>query len=198
MFDPVVTLAIRAGFALLFATAAAHKLRDRAGFSAVLAAYRVLPAGAVGAAAAVIAVAELATALAWLLPGAVAGAAAATVGLLALYALAIGVNLGRGRRAIDCGCGIGGVAQPLGEGLLARNALLAALALAALRPLPARPLGWVDGVTAAGVVAVAAGIWTAAHGLAAAAARVRAANARRAVALAAEDRRYLPLERAPR
>ena len=180
MLDPVVTLAAHAAFALLFAGAARHKLRDHAGFAAVLGAYRVLPAGAAAAAGVAIAALELATAAAWVVPGAGRAAALATVGLLAAYALAIAVNLARGRRTIDCGCGVGGAAQPIGEGLVARNALLALVALATLRPPAPRALGWIDALTAAGVVAVAAGVWTAAHGLAAASARVRAVDARRA------------------
>ncbi|MCC6763663.1 MAG: methylamine utilization protein MauE [Deltaproteobacteria bacterium] len=180
MLDPAVTLAARAAFALLFAGAAWHKLRDRSGFAAVLAGYRVLPERVVPAAGAALAALELATAGAWLVPGAARGAALATVALLAVYALAIGVNLARGRRAIDCGCGVGGAAQPIGEGLVARNVLLAAAALATLRPTAPRALGWLDAPTVAGVVVVAACAWTAAHGLAAAAARVRTVDARRA------------------
>ncbi|MCC6847057.1 MAG: methylamine utilization protein MauE [Deltaproteobacteria bacterium] len=180
MLDPVVTLAVRAAFALLFAVAAWHKLRDRAGFRAVLAAYRVLPERVVPAAGVAVAALEGTLATAWLAPGAASVAAPATAALLAVYALAIGVNLARGRRTIDCGCGVGGAAQPVGEGLVARNALLAAGALATLRPTTPRALVWIDAATVAGVVAVAACAWTAAHALAAAAARVRAVDARRA------------------
>lgn len=176
MIDPVVTLVIRAGLVLLFASAAVHKLRDRTAFAGVLAAYRVVPATAVPAAALAVAAAEVAVAVA-LAVGSALGPAGAVV-LLATYSSAIGFNLARGRRAIDCGCGAPGTRQPISEWLLVRNALLAAAALA-LVPAPGvtRPLAWVDWVSVAGGVAVAALVWTAAHGLAAAAHRVQAASA---------------------
>ena len=123
--DPVVILAARGAFALLFASAAWHKLSDRAAFATLLAAYRVVPAAVVPVAGVGIAVIELATAAAWLAPGALVYAVRATVALLAAYAIAIAVNLARGRRTIDCGCGVGGAAQPIGEGLVVRNVLLA-------------------------------------------------------------------------
>ncbi len=183
--DPAVMLAAHAAFALLFAAAAWHKLRDRVGFAAVLSAYRVLPAAVVPAAALAVAIVELGAAAAWLVPRARVGALMLTVGLLATYGVAIAVNLARGRRAIDCGCGVGSARQPIGEGLLVRNALLAAVAVAAAAPSGERPLVWVDALTVAGVLAVAACGWTAAHDLAAAAARVAAVDERRARRLGA-------------
>jgi hypothetical protein len=193
--DPAVMLAARAAFALLFANAARHKLRDRAAFAAVLAAYRVLPAALVPTLGVVVAGVELATAAAWLVPDAGELAVVASIALLCVYAVAIGVNLARGRRSIDCGCGVGGAAQPIGEWLLARNALLAVAAWGTLLAgaaapsvsggvrlvsATARPLQWIDALTIAGVLAVAASVWTAAHGLAAASARVRDVDVRHA------------------
>jgi len=175
MIDPVLTLVARAGLALLFASAAAHKLRDRAEFTGVLAAYRVVPASLVAAGAMAVAAAELLVAAA-LATGSALGPAGA-VGMLALYSFAIAVNLARGRRTIDCGCGALGARQPISEWLLVRNALLAAAAFALVPAAVAtRPLSWVDLVSVAGGVGVAALLWTAAHGLAAASARVRAAS----------------------
>ena len=175
--DPVVTLVIRAGLVLLFASSALHKLRDRTAFTGVLAAYRVLPEAVVPAAAIAVAVVELVVAGALAVGSVVAGPMGA-LALLAVYALAIGTNLVRGRRTIDCGCGALGARQPISEWLLARNALLAVAAASLLGPVVARPLAWIDGLTIAGGVAVAACIWTAAHGLAAAAERVRSVGAR--------------------
>lgn len=177
MIDPVVTLVARVGLVLLFGSAAFHKLRDRLEFTGVLAGYRVLPAGIVPTAAVAVAAAELVIAAA-LAAGSMVGPAGAVV-LLAIYSLAIGINLARGRRTIDCGCGALGARQPIGEWLLVRNALLvgAALTLVAA-PVATRPLSWVDLVSVAGAVAVAVLVWTAAHGLAAAAHRVEAASTR--------------------
>ncbi len=173
--DPVPMLLVRAACALLFASAAWQKLRDRAAFSAILSAYRLLPDGLVRVAATTAGLAELAVALAWLAPGGGRAAVAATLALLAVYSAAIAVNLLRGRRSIDCGCGSRGERQPISEWLIVRNLGLALLALGTLRPVAPRALGWVDAVTLAGGLAVAAAVWTATHGLAAAAIRVRTA-----------------------
>ncbi len=170
--DPVVALVARAGLVLLFASAGVHKLRDRAAFTGVLAAYRVVPVALVPAAAVGVALLELAVAAALATGSRVAGPAGA-LGLLLVYAAAIGVNLARGRRTIDCGCGALGARQPISEWLLARNAFLALAAASLRQPTATRTLSWVDVPSVAGGVAVAACVWTAAHALAAAAARVR-------------------------
>jgi hypothetical protein len=172
--DPVIALLAHAAFALLFASAAAHKLRDRHAFAGVLAAYRVLPAAVVDATAAGVAALEIAVTVAWLMPPLGDVAVAGTIGLVALYSTAIAVNLARGQRAIDCGCGIGGARQPISEWLLVRNVLLVAAALATRAPMSGRSLAWVDGVTLLGALVVASALWTAAHGLAAASERVKA------------------------
>ena len=66
----------------------------------------------------------------------------------------------RGRRRIDCGCGAR--PQPLGEGLLARNAVLLGIALAAALPTSGRALTGIDAVSilggAAGLSALSAAI----------------------------------------
>jgi hypothetical protein len=73
--------------------------------------------------------------------------------LLVVYAGAIGANLWRGRRHIDCGCGLGSRAQPISLGLIARNALL--IGLCGLVPL-APPLFVSSSGAAALIVACAA------------------------------------------
>ena len=60
------------------------------------------------------------------------------------------INLMRGRRFIDCGCG--GATQPLSIGLVVRNVVLAIAAMIALVPAPTRPLGWLD------IVSMVAGV----------------------------------------
>lgn len=157
--DPALLGAARASLALLFAVAAAHKLRDPRGFAAHVAAYALLPAWAAAPSARALAAAELAlcVALAW--PGTARAAAVVAAGLLAVYAGAIAVNLRRGRRALDCGCGLS--PRPLGRDLLLRNALLVAVALAAALPASPRVLGWVDAWTIACATAVAAALFAA-------------------------------------
>jgi hypothetical protein len=65
--------------------------------------------------------------------------------LLLVYAGAIGVNLLRGRRDIDCGCTL--QHRPIGGWMIFRNGLLAALLLTLAWPVSNRPLGWPDMAT---------------------------------------------------
>ena len=163
--DPVVDVTLRAALALLFAAAAAHKLFDRARFRAALTAYELTPAAFVGPMTIGLVVVELGLVAALLAPGLRQEALAASATLLALYAGAIAINLGRGRRALDCGClGIGG-REALSWWLVARNVVLALLAAAALRPLADRALVWIDAITITGAVALTAFAWLAADGL---------------------------------
>jgi len=163
--DPAVDVALRAAFALLFGAAAAHKLRDPGRFRAALADYRLLPAPLVGPAAIGLGVIETVLAATLVVPGTRAQGLAGAAALLAVYAAAVAVNLGRGRRALDCGClGIGG-RESISWWLVGRNAMMAGAALAALRPIAERPLVWVDAVTVAGAVALGAFTWLAFDGL---------------------------------
>jgi hypothetical protein len=175
--DPALRAALRCALALLWFVSAHHKLRDPARFRGALSGYRLLPARLVRPAAAGIAALELALGLALLVPSAGPAPALATAALLALYALAIAVNLARGRRAIDCGCGAR--PQPLGEGLLVRNAALALIALAAALTASGRALTALDAITTVGGAAALAALYAAidaalANGLRAGALRARA------------------------
>jgi hypothetical protein len=163
--DPVLDVALRAGLAALLASAALAKLRDPGGFAAAVAGYRLLPERLAGAAAVGFVAAELALAAGlWLAPlREVAGLG--TAALFALYGAAIAVNLARGRRDIDCGCGGPLGRQALSEGLVARNALLAAVALASALPVAPRAWTWLDGVTALAALLTAALLYTAADRL---------------------------------
>ncbi len=135
-------LAIAACWALagILLSAAAHKLRNFLAFRGILAQYRLLPDGLLGSAAPLVIAAEFATGLALLapaalLPASVAAAMAAL--LLSLYTGAIALNLARGRRAIDCGCG--GQFTPLSLWLVARNGVLLGLAWVAAAVPQAAP-----------------------------------------------------------
>ncbi|MFQ5417063.1 MAG: MauE/DoxX family redox-associated membrane protein, partial [Myxococcota bacterium] len=88
-FDPVVQRALHAAAALLFLSAAGHKLRDPSAFRRALAGYRVLPERAVSSAAAVVVALEFAIAIGCVVPGVAAAACLAGAGLLAAYTLAI-------------------------------------------------------------------------------------------------------------
>ena len=83
-----------------------------------------------------------------------------TAGLFVLYTAAIGINLVRGRRDFDCGCG-GPAATRLHPGLLARNGLLIATALGAALPTTGRAWHLADAFTALAATLVLAGLWAA-------------------------------------
>jgi hypothetical protein len=163
--DPAIDLALRSCLALLFAAAAVHKLRDWARFRATVLEYRLLPPPLVLAASVAIVVAELGVATALVLPPARAAGSTGAATLASLYAIAIGVNLLRGRRDLDCGCLGAGGRETISWWLVGRNLVLVAVALAGVTPAAARPLGWIDAVTGLGLVAFAVFAWVAVDGL---------------------------------
>ena len=144
--DPVVNFVLRGGIAAILGLAAWHKLMDRNTFEEQLAAYALLPVGLLHPFSRAIPLIETALAIALLVR--FEHAATGAVALFALYAGAMGINLVRGRRDIDCGCdGLNGK-QMLHPVLVIRNIVLMAIALATLLPLSARSLIWADYVIA--------------------------------------------------
>jgi hypothetical protein len=142
MIDPLITIVIATSLALLFLLSARHKISARRRFEAQLAAYRILPESLVSPAARVLPWLEVAVAISMLFATTrlVGGLVAAL--LLAMYALAMGINLHRGRSQIDCGCG--DTPQALSGLLLLRNLVLASGALLLVAPVATRPLGMLD------------------------------------------------------
>jgi hypothetical protein len=163
VIDPVWSLALRAGLTLLLASAALAKLRNLRDFSTAVAGYRLLPAALAPAVALGFVATETALALGLWLPPLHSAAAFGVAALLSLYGLAIAINLARGRRDIDCGCGGPGARQSLSEALVLRNALLVGAALAAALPVAPRALAWLDVWTLAAGVGSAALLYTAAN-----------------------------------
>jgi len=158
MIDPLVSHVIALGLALLLLSAAWHKLAARAEFVAVLRGYELLPAALLRPVAALIPLAEVVLAAAWLTGAARGLVASTTAALLLAYAAAIAINLYRGRAQIDCGCGLGGAtgaSQRLSGWLVARNLVLAGLALLAAFPATARVFGIADVFTLAAATAAA-------------------------------------------
>jgi uncharacterized protein (DUF58 family) len=83
--------------------------------------------------------------------------------LLTLYTAAIGINLLRGRRDIDCGCAGPAVRQTLSARLLLRNLVFTVMVLVTMLPASApRELGLLDWFTAVVAAATFALILTAA------------------------------------
>lgn len=150
MMDPSIALACRVLGALVFATAVAGKLRHRHELAGVVANYRLLPQPLVAPAAWMVVALESLAALSLASGVRLVAGAALAIGLLCLFALAMGVNLARGRREIDCGCFQSGLRQRLSVGLIVRNLLLAALMtglFGATGPVSGS-LQWVDGLGA--------------------------------------------------
>lgn len=149
--DPLVSKIIAIGLGLMFLAAAWHKVGDRAQFRVTLLEYQVLPQSLVAPAAVLLPLLEAALGLSWLAGYPDTGLTAiASASLLAAYALAIGINLFRGRVHFDCGCGFAGKSdneQYLSGGLLLRNAVLIVLALSTLWPAGRRDLGIGDYLT---------------------------------------------------
>jgi hypothetical protein len=121
----VVTASLSAFVALILLRAALHKVADATRFAGILADYDLVPDRALRPLGFVIPCLELACALALAWGGAqVIGGYAAGL-LLIGYGVAIAVNLVRGRREIDCGCG--GAPEALSWALVARNLILSAM-----------------------------------------------------------------------
>ena len=126
-------LAIDLFAALLLIRAAIGKARDLAAFEGALDGYRLLPFWSLPAAKIGFPAAELFIAASLMIPPLRALAGYAAAGLLTVFALAMAINLARGRSEIDCGCGGPASRQTLNWGLVVRNLLIAAaLVVAAL------------------------------------------------------------------
>ena len=152
-----VALAARTLVAVVLLTAALAKLADRPGTKEAVVGFGLPEALAPGVAALLPLVEFLTASL--LLPGttAVAGAIA-SLGLLAVFSVAISVSLARGR-APECHCFGQLRSAPAGPKALARNGLLVALAVVAL--FPRRQLSavdWVGHLDAVGTVALVGGL----------------------------------------
>ncbi|KPF89670.1 MULTISPECIES: MauE/DoxX family redox-associated membrane protein [unclassified Novosphingobium] len=143
----VLGYAASLGVGLVFMQAAVPKLRNTQLFAGVLANYRLLPGFLIAPAALLLPIAELWVGLALMLDHA-SHFAPVAMALLLLFAIAMGINIARGRREIDCGCGRSDLRQPLSWLLVVRNVLLAALLLPYLGTVPDIGLNLVDSAIA--------------------------------------------------
>ena len=186
MIDPAVDLLLRLALTLLFAVSAWDKAADLPAFRRVLDDYRVLPTAAVPTVAAAVTIYEgflaamllapvLPPLLRMCLPSSVIPAlslptsslaviaAIAACCLLATYTAAVVVNLMRGRRHIDCGCGGPALSQPIGNTVVVRNICLLVMAAMTGLPVGLRPLVALDVFTAAAAFVATAVLYTAAE-----------------------------------
>jgi uncharacterized membrane protein YphA (DoxX/SURF4 family) len=123
----VVALVCRVGLAVVFATAGISKLRDLPGTRQAVGDFGV-PQPAAPTAAVLLPLTELVVATALVVPATAVGAATAALALLAFFSAGIAGNLVRGQRP-DCHCFGQLHSTPIGTGALVRNGVLAAVAL---------------------------------------------------------------------
>ena len=145
--DPAVNLIAALLLSYVFVLAGLHKCKAPAAFATTLANYRVLPEGLVRQGVYLVPVAEIMTGVALLIPATARLAAFSAGTLLCLYIAAIGINLLRGRRNIDCGCGGPAQKQALSEWMIVRNGLLLLLAVVGASRVEPRTLLWFDWLT---------------------------------------------------
>jgi hypothetical protein len=133
--------------ALLWISSSIPKLSSLSHHRLTVEGYGLLPRGLIPVFAFVQPVLELGLGLLILLPALRVISAWSSLLLLAAYSIAIGINLARGRRDIDCGCSGPATHQELTEGLLLRNLAFMALCGLAALPVVPRTLGWMDFAT---------------------------------------------------
>jgi hypothetical protein len=139
--DPTAVIFAQISLAAIFGLAAWGKLRHLEEFVGVVRNYRLLPEAAVRPVAYTMPFLEAAIAVAILIGLTRPYAAIGGFGLLAIFTLAMGVNILRGRRYIDCGCFRTALKQRLSWWLVARNgALMAMAALVVAVPDMTRPI----------------------------------------------------------
>jgi len=165
MIDPTLPHMFAALLAIVLLAGAWTKLRDVGGFVFAVGQYRLLPLALAPAAAWSLLAAEgVAGVLLLPLATRVAGAWLASA-VLSVVTTAVVVNLLRGRRDIDCGCGGPEGAQHLSWGLVLRNALLIAAALLAVAGVAPRDLVWLDRLTVLAGALALYGLYAAANQL---------------------------------
>lgn len=146
--DPVLNDCCALLLALVFAQAAWGKFSAWAEFEGVVGNYRLLPRALVQPVAYALPPVEALLAGAVLVPATRTGAACALGTLLIGFAVAIAINVVRGRVDIDCGCFRTSLKQNLSWWLVLRNALLVVAAFVAASPPVSRDTGWAEAAVA--------------------------------------------------
>jgi uncharacterized membrane protein YphA (DoxX/SURF4 family) len=161
VLDPAIGTLMLASLALLFLSAAAHKLRNLERFDEIFSAYGLMPAALVAVnsrprLSLLVPVLEIMVAAGLAVNVYRPYAAALGIALLSAYAAAIAVNLARGHRDLACGCGGPDERRPIAAWMVWRNLIVAVVAVAAFVPWADRNLSITDGFTIAfGVATVA-------------------------------------------
>jgi Methylamine utilisation protein MauE len=153
--DLLLELTVAWSLAVLFAASTVHKISALAEWPGVVRNYRVLPEALTVPASGVLLIAGALTAVALLWPATRRIGACAAAVQLVVFALAIAINLRRGRTSIDCGCFGSRLREGLSGWMVIRNVLLALLALSLLLPSRSRDLTGLDLAAVLAVVATA-------------------------------------------
>jgi uncharacterized membrane protein YphA (DoxX/SURF4 family) len=150
----VLGMGIQILTAMIFLVAGYAKMRDGDRFAGILANFQLLPSSLTEPVAKGMPWLEMGLAMLLLSGQATPFAALSAAVMLVLFAGAMAINVRRGRRFIDCGCGDRRAGTPLGWGRVLRNLLLAGMLAASTlinEPATAWPLmlmGWGMGLAA--------------------------------------------------
>jgi len=156
MLDPLPPLTVAWALAVLLAAAALHKLSAWQEWPGLIRNYALVPDGATLIVAVILPACEVLVACALVWPPARTAGASAAAALMVGYALALQINLWRGRTTIDCGCFGSRLKQGIAPWMVWRNLLLAGLALLLRLPAGGRALTTGDLVVAGAAVATLA------------------------------------------
>lgn len=158
MIDPAFNVAVALLFAFFWLTAGLSKVSNLHAFSRTLVAYDIFPASLTSAFSRSIAVTELGITLLLLAPpGRNLGWALSTA-LLLTYALAMSMNLLRGRHNLDCGCNLG-KPERIGWQLVGRNVALVLISSLMILPSTTRILNLGDHLLVVAVTTVLVLLW---------------------------------------
>jgi len=125
MLDASVLLAARVLGTLVFGTAWVGKLRHHDEFVAVVSNYRLMPPKLVTPTAWLVIALEMLVTLSLASGIGLQGGALLAICALSIFAVAMAINLARGRSHIDCGCFQSALRQKLSPAHILRNILLA-------------------------------------------------------------------------
>lgn len=157
--DPAVAVLASLFLGIVLVAAALPKLRHPDEFQGVVTNYRLLPSFLVAPFSRLLPWVELACAVALMMTPVRETAAWVATGLFVMFALALAINVGRGRTHIDCGC----VRRPTSMSRIGMFHVLRALALAgislyaAMNPVSVAGISvvsWLMGLAAAALLAM--------------------------------------------
>jgi hypothetical protein len=150
--DPLLELTIAWSFAVLFAASTLHKLRALSEWPGVVRNYRLIPDALAEVVAGMLLGAQALTAAALLFaPTRRIGACSAAIQLI-VFGTALWINVRRGRTSIDCGCFGSRLREGLSMWMVARNGVMALVALTLLLPRGQRELSAVEIAMSVGLI----------------------------------------------